>query len=312
MTAIELFPRTTILGASEAAAVLGCDPYKTALDVYAAKVLPTTADTETRFTRWGRRLEAVVAEAYSEETGREIVADQTTARHRDHPCLAATPDYRVVGDGRLVEIKTGDKGTAHRWGEPGSGEVPEHVACQVVQQMAVCDVDAADVAVLLGGNDLRVYHLTRDRALETQLIEHLAGWWARHVVARVPPEPVDGAAAQRFVGRLFPQSVQDTIRTASAEEQERIRQLLDVRERIAALTNEEALMQAALKAAIGDGGGLGGPTGTVTWKSAKSGGPDWKAIATELGATPDLLARFQRPGSRRFLASAPKPALAAR
>lgn len=297
-TSEQLAKRREFIGASEAAAVLGLSPYRTALDVYTAKVLGEESK-ETRFTRWGHRLEAVVADAYAEETGREIIADQVTRLHPVYPCIGATPDFRVPGG--LLEVKTGDKATADRWGEPGTDQVPEHVACQVVVQMAVCDVDRGDVAVLLGGNDLRVYTIQRDRVLEASLLEQLVAWWQSHVVTRQAPSPTSGEDALRFVARMFPRSESDIVRPASEEEAADLIELLHLKGDVKELEGEIALLEAKLKSAIGTGGGISSAEGSVTWKSTKSGGTDWKAVAEALNAPADLIARHQRPGSRRFL-----------
>ena len=66
LTQQQLAKRHEMIGASEIAAIVGLDPYKTALDVYAAKVLPNPQEPTSRFARWGLRLEAVVADAYAE------------------------------------------------------------------------------------------------------------------------------------------------------------------------------------------------------------------------------------------------------
>jgi putative phage-type endonuclease len=306
LTAAQIAKRTDMIGASEIAAVVGMHPYLTALDLYAAKVLPNRDDSGNRFTRWGQRLEAVVATAYSEETGIELVVDQETRVHPIHACIGATPDYRSADGSRLVEIKTGDARTAGRWGEPGTDEVPDHVGLQVIQQMAVCDVDQADVAVLLGGNDLRIYHLTRHRETEALLLAQGVAFWTNHVLAKSAPEPVDGESAQRFAARLFPRSLSDTILPASAEQADTIASLLRVRDQIADLENEKDLLEAELKGAIGDGAGLSCAEGAVTWKSTKSNGTDYKGLVESLGVTKEQLARWARPGVRKFLVSPSK------
>lgn len=308
LTQEQLARRHEFIGASEVAAIIGLDPFRTALDVYAQKVGLVPATPTNKYMRWGNRLEAVVADAYAEETGRAIVADQETRLHPVHAFIAATPDYRAEGN-RLLEIKTGDSRTAERWGEPGTDEVPEHVACQVVQQMAVCDVDFCDVAVLLGGNDFRVYTIQRDREIEAALIERVVTFWQQHILTKCPPDVDDGEARQRFVARLFPRSVNELIRTATSDEADVIQALAAAKATLANVENDVAMLESELKSYIGEAAGLGSPFGTVTWKSTKSGGTDWKAIVEALNAPADLIAKYARPGSRRFLYTRPKLAL---
>ena len=56
--------------------------------------------------------------------------------------------------------------------------------------------DEADVAVLLGGADFRVYHLHRDRTLEERLVE-LALQFHRDYVATDREPPPDGSDSMR-------------------------------------------------------------------------------------------------------------------
>lgn len=308
LTATQLAQRTSLIGASEIAMVLGLHPSKTALNLYAEKVLGVR-DEGTRFSRWGSKLEAVVAEAYMEETGIELVADQQTHVHPVHTCIGATPDYRQVGRSKLVECKTGDRFTADKWGEPGTDEVPQHYAAQAVQQMAVCDVDEIDIAVLLGGNDFRIYRLLRDRDVEAEVLARGVAFYTDHIVAQVPPPAVDGEAANEFVRLLYPRNASEVMRQASTEEADSIKDLLVARQELKDAENAVALLESEIKGYIGEAAGLLCPFGTVTWKSAKSGAVSWKKVAEELQAPADLIAKHTGAGSRRFLVSPSKVAV---
>ena len=94
--------RRTFIGASEIAAVCGLNPYDSALDVYAAKVLGQQrrrANLEGRATaRLGHLLEPALLRDYEQQHGVTIVRP-ATRRHPDYPWAGATPD----GDSSTIE-----------------------------------------------------------------------------------------------------------------------------------------------------------------------------------------------------------------
>lgn len=184
--------RQSGIGASEAAAVLGCSPWKTPLHVYAEKVgLATDSDSTPKAI--GRFLESGVADLYAHVTGRKpLIPAVAIHRHPHAPWLFCTPDRFVVDatDSSLLiplEIKTST--TWEGWGETGTSDIPTHYAIQVHHQMMVLGVPRAEVAVLIAGCDLRTYTLHASLDLGTDLFERLTHFWFDHVVARVPPPP---------------------------------------------------------------------------------------------------------------------------
>ena len=148
---------------------------------------------------WGRRLEPLVAAAYTEATGRRLRRVSRLLRHRERPWQLASIDREVVGERRLVEIKTT---RSPRW--DGADPVPADVLAQVEHYLSVTGYDVADVAVLIGGSDLRVIEVGRDDGYIRDLIEIEADF-IRRIETRTAP-PIDGSeATRRALGRLHPQ-----------------------------------------------------------------------------------------------------------
>ena len=152
LTAEQLALRQTGIGASEIAAVAGLDPHRTPLDVWMLKRGLAGPFAGNEFTRWGDRLEAVIAGAYAEARG-VLLDTRDTLRHAGEPWMLATPD-RVVLDSagaeeRLLQVKNRGLRQADRWGEPGTDQVPDAVAAQCHWEMAVTGLALCDVAVLI-------------------------------------------------------------------------------------------------------------------------------------------------------------------
>lgn len=138
--------------------------------------------------RWGIALESLVAAAYTEETGRKVRRARRMLRHRDLPWRLASLDRVVVGELRLLEIKTA-RFADEAWGATGTDEIPDHVRIQVEHQMAVTGYPLADVAVLFSGSELRHYTIERDDGIQGDLLELEQAFWnavqARHLPAEI-------------------------------------------------------------------------------------------------------------------------------
>lgn len=182
------------IGSSDAAACIGYKPkegrvYGTPLSVYLDK-LGLLPPRDSQPMKWGRLLEGVVAAAYQEETGRDVLTPaQPLFRHPALAWMLASPDRLSVGDDtRILECKTANAWEAGAWGVPHTDEVPEAYLIQVQHQLAVLDLVRADIAVLIGGQDFRVYTVERDDAFTAHLAALEHDFW-RLVEARTPPEP---------------------------------------------------------------------------------------------------------------------------
>lgn len=190
-----LSTRNKGIGSSDAAAVAGLDPYKTALDVYLDKVgerEPTGNLPDDPQMRWGLLLEPAIGRAYTLDTGIELRRPKP-AKHPVFPFMGATADF--IGDDPesktefIVEAKSASLHMAKVWGEPGSDFIPERTIMQVQHQLAVYDLDRADVAVLIAGSDFRIYTIRRNDSLIVDLVNMEEEFWTNHVERRIPPEP---------------------------------------------------------------------------------------------------------------------------
>jgi hypothetical protein len=82
----------------------------------------------------------------------------------------------------ILEIKTASYHSAPQWEEG----IPVAYQCQVLHQLAVTGHDWADVAVLIGGQDFRIYRVNRDEDKIADLIARETVFW-QHVVLDTQP-----------------------------------------------------------------------------------------------------------------------------
>lgn len=189
--------RQTGIGGSDAAAAVGLNPYQSQLELWMIKTgredqLPKVdPEDDSSPMYWGNVLEPIVASHYAKRTGRKVRRVNAVLQHPDKEksWMLANLDYSVVGssDVQILECKTAGEFGARLWRDG----VPEYVQCQVQHQLAVTGKAAADICVLLCGQEIQIHRIERDDALIERLIELERRFW-EYVETDTPP-PADGS-----------------------------------------------------------------------------------------------------------------------
>lgn len=295
------------IGSSDAAAAVGLNPYKSQLELWLEKTgrdssLPKLdPQDEESPAYWGNILEPIVATHYTRRSGHRVRRVNAVLQHPD-PKLAwmlANIDREVIGapEVQILECKTAGINGARLWKEG----VPEYVQLQVMHQLAVTGKQAADVAVLLGGQHLEIHRIERDESLIARLIDLERLFWD-YVVSDTPP-PADGSAsAEQALRCLYPQDSgqsldfsQDALLCTTFTELQRVRGSISLQEK------KEAQLKQTLQQAMGDASQATFATGSITWRKAKD------SVALDiprlLKEKPYLQARYSttKTGCRRFL-----------
>ncbi|HEL3014602.1 lambda-exonuclease family protein [Stenotrophomonas maltophilia] len=290
------------IGSSDAATAVGLNPYKSQLELWLEKTgrQPATEDTpgmdDPRY--WGTLLEPYVAVAYQQKTGRRVRKLNAVLQHPSMPYMLANIDREVVGepDVQILECKTAGEFGSRLWKDG----VPGYVQLQVHHQLAVTGKNAADVAVLLCGQDLQIHRIVRDEEVIARLVVLEARFW-ECVETDTPPAADGSESAARALRHLHPGNdtsldfTGDVALCQAFDELAALRAELDARGQRA-----EALKQ-AIQQAMGDASKAHFTNGTVTYRRAKDGTSlDARRLAVE---RPEIAAQFAvvRPGARRFV-----------
>lgn len=196
--------RKNYLGGSDLGAIAGLNPYRTALDVYLDKTSDNIVEDTNSAMRWGNLLEDVIAEEYGRIKGCRIEQPSQPTIHSKYKFLGANIDRWVISSSMpyILECKTAGFNKGKEWGEVGTDEIPESYLVQVAYYASICDVPKVDIAVLIGGQDFRIYTYERNRELEEKLIKIACNFWHNHIEKRIPPK----CSNTRDTFNLFPQS----------------------------------------------------------------------------------------------------------
>ncbi len=293
------------IGSSDAAVAIGLSPYKSPLSLWLEKTGRKEAEdlSEKEAVIWGTVLEPVLANVYAERTGSKVRRVNAVLQSTEHPFMLANLDREVVGDHGagagvgVLEIKTAGYHSAPQWEEG----IPIAYQCQVLHQLAVTGHAWADVAVLIGGQDFRIYRIERDDDKIADLIERERVFWdcVKHDQQL---EPDGSADAGKALSWLYPKDngLQVDLSEMSAANL-LFADLLTARQcREEAEATETALKQ-QIQNLIGTASGARFAGGSVSWKKSRDGAvPDLERLEQE---HPQLLAQYTRqlPGNRRFV-----------
>lgn len=206
--------RRTGIGASEAAAVLGASPWKSAIELWGEKVgLVAPSDDESEWLKWGRRLETAIREGYMEDTGRMVVrpgGPWTLVRSRKYPFLVTSLDGEIIpeddrGPG-VFESKTAMIFRKGEWAD----EPPLQYTIQNQHQLLVTTWTWGADAVLLGGSRMLHTDFAADPEFQELLLERLEAFWK--LVQTETPPPMHGAdGAKELLLKLYPKQVANKV-----------------------------------------------------------------------------------------------------
>ena len=196
--------RKNYIGGSDLGAICGLNPYRTALDVYLDKTSDDITEETSPAMRWGNLLEDVIAEEYGRISSCRIEQPSQPIIHSKYKFLGANIDRWVISSDLpyILECKTAGFTKSKEWGEQGTDQIPESYLIQVAYYASICNVPKVDIAVLIGGQDFRIYTYKRNKELEEKLIKIACNFWYNHIEKRIPPKCVN----TRDTFNLFPQS----------------------------------------------------------------------------------------------------------
>ena len=260
--------RSSYLGGTDISAILGLHPYKTPRGVYMEKkgLVPPVEFNEAML--HGQNLELYVMQLYRLDTGKTLHKSHLY-RDRTVPFFAANPDYEIRGEPGLLECKTAGVWAAQEFGLEGDA-VPNQYLVQCMWQMALTGREYCDLAVLIGGQDYRCYHIERDEELIEKLKEEAYAWWHTYMANDCPPPLTGNEPDNIMVRNMYPTSNTSSM-YATPEVDALCDRLREVRHMTKAGETECSRLTNEIKVAMGECGELHCSVGRITWKTTKAG-----------------------------------------
>lgn len=255
--------RSRYIGGSDAAAVVGLNPYASPYSLWSEKTGKVTGFGGNLATEVGTYLEEFVAQKFAAETGKKVRKCKQSFLNSKYPFAIANIDREIVGEDAGLEIKTTDSLNLKKF---NGGEYPANYYCQCVHYLAVTGKQRWYLAVLIGNKEFKWFTIERDQAEIDALMSSEADFW-EYVKTDTPP-PLDGS-----------KSTTDTLKTIYADSWEGVvdlygyradlAQYLALNKKIKDLESERDEAANRVKAFIGHAWGGECDGYKVVWKSQK-------------------------------------------
>jgi len=264
--------RQSCLGGSEISSVLGINPFRSSYDVFISKTMAIEQEDSEQLER-GRFLEDGIRRWYEHRTGKKtiVLPPDEVLRMKGNPIIGGTPDCfalddNYIGGKYLVEIKTVHFTQAYLWGDAGTDALPDYYLAQVLWYLGITETEYAEVAALVGGDDLRIYKVKFDQEAFNIMVEKGTKFWNDHIKRREPPEMDNSEGAKRFLAERFPNSTKKKKkRKATPSVTARIMELKRVDAEMKVLLIDKETIENEVKEFIGNYHGVEGTFGNLTW-----------------------------------------------
>jgi putative phage-type endonuclease len=199
--------RSRYIGGSDAAAVVGMNPYSSPYALWAEKTGKTAGFAGNLATEVGTYLEEFVAQKFATETGKKVRKCNHSFLNSKYPFAIANIDREIVGEDAGLEIKTTNSLNLKKF---KNGEYPANYYCQCVHYMAVTGKKRWYLAVLSGNNEFKWFVIERDEAEIAALMGAEADFW--EFVKNDTPPAVDGSkATAETLTTIYAESNEDVV-----------------------------------------------------------------------------------------------------
>lgn len=285
------------IGGSDAGAICGLNPYRTAMQVYHDKISEETENIDNEAMRQGREFEDYVARRFMEETGKKVKRANYMFYDEAHPFMLADVDRMIAGENAGLECKTASPYMADKWKDD---KIPLSYQIQCYHYMSVCNAKAWYIAVLIYGREFKFYKIERDEQVIADLIQIEQDFWENHVLAKVMPDPDGSEIADSVIAEYFKESRGETIPLSGFDEKLRRRQeLVALMER---MDTEKRQIEQELKLYLGEAETAENEQFRVSWKSVTSSRIDTAQLKKE---EPEVYEKYLKPSQyRRFTVQA--------
>lgn len=250
------------IGGSDAGAILGLNPYKSAFDVYADKKSLTEPQADNEAMRQGRDLEDYVARRFSEQTGKKVHRVNSIIYNSEYPFAFANIDRAIQGEDAGLECKTTKCLNLKRY---KNGDFPSEYYCQCMHYMMVTGYSKWYLAVLVYGAEFKVFEIERDEEEITALYRAEYNFWTNHVMKSKPPAPDGSKSTDNVISAIYPQS--DTYGITLEPLSDELKQLKDVKALISEYEKEKRRLEQSIKLYMKDCEEGITPEFQVTWRT---------------------------------------------
>lgn len=240
--------RHKYIGGSDAASVIGLNPFMSRYALWAEKTGRMPPFEGNLATDVGTYLEEFIAKRFEKETGKKVRRENASIVNDAYPFAIANVDRVIVGEDAGLEIKSTSSLALSKF---KNGEYPARFYCQCVHYLAVTGKKRWYLAVLIGNTEFKVFTIERDEAEIAELMEAERAFWTDHVLADIPPEIDSQESTSKALVQVFPTADEDTEIDLSSLEDD-IEDLFEIKKQIKTLDGLKTKIENKIKAEMKD------------------------------------------------------------
>lgn len=257
------------IGGSDAGAVCGVNPYRSAFNVYYDKVsVDLTEAEDNERMRQGRDLEGYCARRFSEATGLKVHRTNYLYRHDTCDFMIADLDRVIAGENAGLECKTTSAWNADKW--KSMDTLPDHYLLQCQHYMAVMGYDYMYLACVILGAGFVYYRIDRNDALIANLIKIERHFWENNVLAKILPDPDGSKAYDDVLSGYFAAERNSSIPLVGFDDD--LKRRKELGQLIAKMETEKKMIDQRLKLYLSENEVAENSKYRVTWKLSEATG----------------------------------------
>lgn len=294
--------RNDSIGGSEAAAIVGMNPWKSEYTLWLEKTGQSQQEdiSDNECVHFGTILEQVVADEFCRREGKKV-RKCGLFRSNKYPFMTASFDRLLVGEDAGLECKTSNAFKREEWDE---GEIPPNYYVQCQHYMLVSGLPRWYIACLIGGNHFVSWVVERNDNDIAALEQAEIAFWDK-VQRHIMPE-VDGSESSTDSLKKMYKGGQAEPVMLPKESMDLLKRLDELKALKADIDSQTKDIQNKLCAMLGDNEigiiGEGDNERKVTWKTVNGRVTiDSKKLKKDL---PDVFEKYSKKSadSRRFSA----------
>ena len=285
--------RQKFIGGSDVGAVLGVNPYLSALELYNQKVaeIPVIEE-DNDATLWGKLLEPAIISGFEIKEGKRVYRRKKSYQHKEYPFMSSQIDAVCYETGEIVEAKSVSGWVKKNWQD----EIPLSYYCQLQYQFLCSGKEKGFIALLVDGRQFDAITFYRDDEFIEGLEEKVKEFWYENVQKRVPPPPM----SESDLKLLFPNHDPGKVHYAGMEEFYNYNTLLNIKNEIKIFKEQESDLKLKIQKAMKDAEKIVmGDEVLATWKHQTQNRFDQKAFKKD---HPELFKKYTKQTEiRKFL-----------
>lgn len=200
------------IGGSDAASVLGLNPYKSSISVYMDKIDEAQVDNsyedEVSYRmELGNKLENFVANEFMLKTNKKVRNVNGILKNDKYPFALANIDRAIVGEKAFLECKVTNSYSKKLWQK----EVPIYYQVQCYHYMAVTGATHCYIAALVGNEELVIHKIERNDELINQIMDLEKLFWDKCVLGKSLPTPDGSDDYSKMLQGLYKDSTDEEL-----------------------------------------------------------------------------------------------------